>query len=353
VTLLEPSLPTAPAALSWTDLGLEEGIASIVLPAHTLATGSSTGEHLDRLFKADRDLDCVVFVTRGLPTHLVTRERYYSVTGGPYGFTLYQKKPAENVAKASPLVVEKGAGIRLLTRRALDRPREDQYDPVIVTDTDGSVLGIVTIKQLIQRASELEVQVAQLANPLTRLPSGRVVQEWIGRGLAEDSDGGLTVAFTDLDRFKELNDVYGLLVGDEMVRRTARVLGEGLSLLGPGARLGHPGGDDFVLVSPRPISSDALREICLRFDREKLELFRPDDLQRGYFYATDDRGNRIRVPLTTLSVAVVGSRALGAERHPAVFSLQAARLRRTARTLTTALGRSGFVAADGWPEAPC
>lgn len=199
MTLPEPSLPTAPATLSWTDLGLEEEISSIVLPAHILETGSSVGEDLDRLFKADKDLDCVVFVTGGHPTHLVTRERYYSVTGGPYGFILYQKKPAENVARASPLVVEKGAGIRLLIRRALARPRENQYDPVIVTESDGSLLGIVTIKQLILRASELEVQVARLANLLTRLPSGRVVQEWIGRALAEDGDGGLTVAFTDLD----------------------------------------------------------------------------------------------------------------------------------------------------------
>lgn len=160
--LHELSLPVAPAVLSWIDLGLKEGIASI-LPAHTLETGSSTGEDLDRLFKSDKDLDCVVFVTGGHPTHLVTRERYYSVTGGPYGFTLYQKKPAESVAKAAPLVVEKEAGILLLTRRALTRPREDQYDPVIVTGTDGSVLGIVTIKQLLQRAYDLEAQVAQLA----------------------------------------------------------------------------------------------------------------------------------------------------------------------------------------------
>lgn len=172
MTLHEPSLSAAPAALSWTDLGLEEGIASIVLPAHTLEVGSSTGEDLDRLFKTGKDLDCVVFVTGGHPTHLVTRERYYSVTGGPYGFTLYQKKPAENVAKASPLIMERGAGIRLLIRRALDRPREDQYDPVIVTEPNGSVFGIVTIKQLIRRAFALEEGLLKSKDPCPPLAAG-------------------------------------------------------------------------------------------------------------------------------------------------------------------------------------
>lgn len=146
-----------------------------------------------------------------------------------------------------------------------------------------------------------------------------------------------------------VNDVYGLLQGDELVRTTARVLAEGIPLLGPDARLGHAGGDDFVIVSPRPVAADALREICARFDRERSALFHPGDLARGSFHARDDKGNLVKVPLTTLSLAVIPSRSLGSERHPAVFSQAAASLRRAARTLTSALGRSGFVAYD-WRE---
>src|SRR5947208_1347790 len=82
---------------------------------------------------ADGDLDCFITVTAGgRPTHLVTREHYYAATGGPYGFTLYQKRPAELVGKPAPLVVEAAMPVRRLTPLALARPREDQYDPVIV-----------------------------------------------------------------------------------------------------------------------------------------------------------------------------------------------------------------------------
>lgn len=325
---------------------LDQTVGSMVSETALLQSGTAIAEDLDRIFKADRELDCVVILAGGRPTHLVTREHYYSVTGGPYGFTLYQKKPVEAVAKARPLVVEEGVPVRSLAKLALGRSRDDQYDPVIVTDGEGMIRGIVTIKQLLQTAAELEVQIAQLSNPLTHLPGGRVIHEWVERGLAEDRDGGLTVVFTDLDRFKEYNEVYGLLMGDELVRRTAAVLAGCLDILGPEARLGHDGGDDFVLVCPRPVAADALRGVCARFDREKLDLFRPADRERGAFEALDDKGNPIRVPLTTLSLAAIASRSLGDERHPAIFSQLAAGLRRQAKAVASALGRSAFTFND-------
>ncbi|HEX4497918.1 MAG TPA: diguanylate cyclase [Thermoanaerobaculia bacterium] len=327
-------------------LGLDQTVGSLVAATTALESGAAIAGDLDRIFKDDRELDCVVILAGGRPTHLVTREHYYAVTGGPYGFTLYQKKPAEMVAKAQPLVVDESVAVRALAKLALARPRDDQYDPVVVTGGDGLIRGIVTIRQLLLKATELEVQVAQLSNPLTNLPGGRIIHEWLERGLAEDGDGGLTVIFTDLDRFQEYNDVYGLLMGDDLVRRTAAVLASALDLLGPEARLDHDGGDDFVVVSPRTVATDALREICTRFDREKLDLFRAADRERGSFAATDEKGNPIRVPLTTLSLAAITSRSLGEERHPAIFSQLAAGLRRTAKTVTAALGRSAFALND-------
>jgi diguanylate cyclase (GGDEF)-like protein len=337
----------AESAVPWTSLGLDQTVGSLVAGTTTLERGAAIAEDLDRIFKADRELDCVVILDGGRPTHLVTREHYYAVTGGPYGFTLYQKKPAEMVAKARPLVVGESVAVRALAKLALTRTRDDQYDPVIVTAGDGLIRGIVTIRQLLLKATELEVQVAQLSNPLTNLPGGRVIHEWLERGLAEDGDGGLTVIFTDLDRFQEYNDVYGMLMGDDLVRRTAAVLKGTLDLLGSDARLGHDGGDDFVLVSPRAVAPDALRETCARFDREKLDLFPTADRERGSFAASDEKGNPIRVPLTTLSLAAITSRALGEERHPAIFSQLAAGLRRRAKAVTAALGRSGFALQDG------
>ena len=73
------------------------------------------------------------------------------------------------------------------------------------------------------------------------------------------------------------------------------------------------------------------------------------DRDRGFFEATDEKGNPVRVPLTTLSLAVINSRALGDERHPAIFSQLAAGFKQTAKAVTAALGRSGFATND-WGE---
>lgn len=326
----------------WIDLGFDEPVGALAQDAVTLEKGSSSAEDLDRRFKADPGLEHLVLVAEGKPRHLVTREHYYAVTGGPFGFAIFQRKPAESVAKADPLVVEEGLPARGLARRALEREAGDQYDPVLVVDQAGNLRGLVTMKQLILKASQLEIQVAQLSNPLTGLPSGRVIESWIEKGLEQDIGESLTVIFVDLDRFSEFNEAFGLLAGDRLVRRAAEVLATGLPALARGARLGHAGGDDFVIVSPRRISIDGLRRICEGFDREKLEVFDPADRDRGFFFAASAHGERGRLPLTTLSLAAVSSGGLGAVRHPALFSQAAAAVHRSAKALSEALGRSAF-----------
>ena len=133
-------------AAPWNRLGLDQTVGAMVAQTALMESGTAIAEDLDRFFKADRELDCVVILAGGRPTHLVTREHYYSVTGGPYGFAFYQKKPAEAVAKAQPLVVGEDVPVRSLAKLALGRSRDAQYDPVIVTDGEGMIRGIVTIK---------------------------------------------------------------------------------------------------------------------------------------------------------------------------------------------------------------
>src|SRR6185295_13833053 len=99
---------------------------------------------------------------------------------------------------------------------------------------------------------------------------------------------------------------------------------------------------DFVLVSPHPLPVEGLREICARFDREKLDLFRPDDLERGFFDARDDRGNPVRTPLVPLAVTVIARPPQAAPRHPAIYAQRAVPWRHTARVLAHALRRSAF-----------
>jgi GGDEF domain-containing protein len=317
----------------------EETVGSMVI-RRTCADLTLTTEELDRLFRRTPDVDHIVIVDGERPSALVTRQHFYARTAGPFGYPLLQKKSAALTCSERPLVVEDGMAITALARRAMERTPESVYDPVMVTDAEGRFLGTVTMKQLIGRATELEVRAATGANPLTHLPGNRMIERWIRQAIPA---GPFTVIYGDLDHFKEYNDRYGFLQGDRMIRFTASLLSESLHLLPPGSRLGHVGGDDFVLVCPGAVTPAALESLCQRFDTDKAPLFGPMDLERGWFEATDRQGRAVRVTPVTLSLAVVDSQRLGAEVHPAALSSVAASLKKTVKELADKTHASAFL----------
>jgi GGDEF domain-containing protein len=222
----------------------------------------------------------------------------------------------------------------------MERPPEEIYDPVLVVNGHDQLIGSVTIRQLIVRSTSLEVQSAQSCSPLTGLPGNRTIERWI---LDAVDRKRASIVYADLDRFKEYNDCYGFLRGDEMIRCVARVLARVLARSAEGARLGHIGGDDFVIVATHDVESDLVANICAEFDRERRELFEPADLKRGYFVAVDRQGRTVNVPLCTLSVAVVQGEIVQAMEHPGALAQVAASLKRKVKETTAREGKSSFL----------
>ena len=299
----------------------DETVGSIVIRRLCVDAGTKA-EELDRLFHRTPGLDHVVLLDGEKPRALVTRHR------------------SELTWSEQPLVVEDTLEIPALAKAAMDRAPEALYEPVLVTDAQGRFLGTVTMKQLIARATELEVHAATGAHPLTHLPGNRMIERWIRKAL---HGSGFTVIYADLDRLKEYNDRHGFPRGDQLLRLTARVLSESLHLLPPGSHLGHVGGDDFVLVCPGEVDPGALAALCQRFDEEKRSLFDPGDLERGFFEATDRKGTSVQVPLVTLSLAVLDSRRMGGNVHPASFSGLAASLKKKVKERAVSTRTSAFM----------
>lgn len=65
-----------------------------------------------------------------------------------------------------------------------------------------------------------------------------------------------SVLMLDIDLFKQVNDTYGHLVGDEVIRRVAKVIEEHVQQDGMAARYG---GEEFVVCLPRHDLDDAMR----------------------------------------------------------------------------------------------
>ena len=142
------------------------------------------------------------------------------------------------------------------------------------------------------------------ANPLTRLPGNMSIQHELERRLATQEP--LAVCYVDLDRFKAFNDHYGFQRGDEVIQRTAALLLEASKRCGtPKDFVGHIGGDDFIILT-QPQHAEKLCDAIVReFDVMALQCYDEVDRARGYLLHTDRKGQAVKIPILSMSIALV------------------------------------------------
>ncbi|WMC11463.1 EAL domain-containing protein [Oceanimonas pelagia] len=114
-----------------------------------------------------------------------------------------------------------------------------------VRDEQGDVSHYVaSITDITQRKKDAE-RINHLAfyDGVTGLPNRRFLNERIGQHQQDDHGTGLI--FIDLDNFKDINDLWGLGVGDQLLQQAAQRLNKALREQDMVARLG---GDEFVVL---------------------------------------------------------------------------------------------------------
>lgn len=122
-------------------------------------------------------------------------------------------------------------------------------------------------RQLLQAHSNLElahsaIQTQALTDIVTGLPNHRAISQSLEQELERARRFGrpLSLIFFDGDRFKRVNDTYGHVVGDVVLRQ----LGERTSgVLRAGDTVGRFGGEEFVVLLPETSSAEA----CLIAER--------------------------------------------------------------------------------------
>jgi diguanylate cyclase (GGDEF)-like protein len=97
------------------------------------------------------------------------------------------------------------------------------------------------------RAEEFER--LALVDPLTGLCNRRVAEERLASEASRSQRYGhpLTVISFDLDKFKQINDTYGHLAGDQVLKEFAARLGSAIRLSDFASRMG---GDEFLALLP-------------------------------------------------------------------------------------------------------
>jgi diguanylate cyclase (GGDEF)-like protein len=175
------------------------------------------------------------------------------------------------------------------------------------------------------------------ANPLTRLPGNISIQRELERRIGKG--GPVAVCYVDLDRFKAFNDHYGFKRGDEVIQRTASVLLEVIRSKGaPQDFVGHIGGDDFIVMTERERAEQVCEAIVQDFDAMAKQLYDAEDVARGYLLHTDRKGQQIKVPLLSISIALVTN-----DQQPLTHPGQIARIGAELKAYAKQFDRSIFV----------
>ena len=141
-------------------------------------------------------------------------------------------------------------------------------------------------------------------SPLTGLPGNLQIQVELKKKLLKKEE--FAILYFDLDNFKEYNDTYGFLKGDEVIKFTAKTI---LKVMHQykleDSFVGHIGGDDFVGIISDVDYERLCQDIITKFDNGIIEYFNEEDIERGYLEVANRKGIIEQFPITAISIGVV------------------------------------------------
>lgn len=263
-------------------------------------TSEATNEDVSNAFSRDPALRSIALVDNGKPIGLLNRQSFVDRYAKPFFREVYGRKPCILFANTTPLILDKYTGLDALTAVLTSADQRYLSEGFIVTE-GGRYFGLGTGEQLVRVVTEVRIEAARHANPLTFLPGNIPISEHIERLL--EGKGQFVACYADLNDFKPYNDHYGYWRGDEMIRLVARTL-----ISHCDSRrdfVGHVGGDDFVVLFQSDDWMDRCEAIVTMFNDKARGLFDDEALQRGGIEAEDRHGVVRFFNFTTLSIGAV------------------------------------------------
>lgn len=276
-------------------------IKNLISPGITVTPGTKVAVVQEYIIK-NEDVLGVCVVEEGKVLGILTREKLMKQLSGRYGFSLNHNKTMLELAEKNFLKAEGESSVSSVARLAMEREADSLYDFIVVTDKE-RYAGIVTVRNLLKKATEIDMDAAKSANPLTGLPGNMVIDEKI-RQCVEGKDS-YTVYYLDLDNFKAFNDVYGFERGDEVILLLSEVLKKNI---GEGDFVGHIGGDDFVAIRYGKEEKDFAWKVRRQFEERAHRLYSEEDRRRGSILAKNRHGVMEQFPLVSVTIVSVSDK---------------------------------------------
>jgi len=189
---------------------------------------------------------------------------------------------------------------------------------------------LLRTKQAHDRIRKLQITLEQMvvSDPLTGLHNRRYLMDRMLQEITRSDRHGepLALAMIDLDAFKPINDQFGHVLGDKVLRAVGSAISKSVRVSDIAARYG---GDEFAVILPQTPAEGAMR-VCERLLRNISEIVLQDETGRTFritaslglaYYPADD----VETPedlVHSADGALYGAKRSGKNRYTAVRPVQ-------------------------------
>ena len=306
----------------------------MLIAAPTLAPQASNNDVLE-LFNRLPSLHALAVVDNGRPVALVNRRAFMDRYALPFHRELFGKRPCLTFANVSPLCIDRRASVEQMAKLLTRDDQRYLADGFVIVD-NGEYVGLGTGESLVRAVTEVRIEAARYANPLTFLPGNIPISSHIERLI--DNRAAFHACYVDLNHFKPFNDQYGYWRGDEVLKAAAATLA---GVCEPTRDfLGHIGGDDFLILFQSDDWHARARRAIAQFNAGVQRFYSMEDRIAGGIQGEDRKGNPTFFGFVTMTIGAVRV-APGAIRGSDEIGTAAAAAKRRAK-----LEHDGFFLLD-------
>jgi diguanylate cyclase (GGDEF)-like protein len=251
------------------------------------------------LFQQHSELTILPLVDYGVASGIIFRDIFLSkLFSSRFGMELHGKKPIKTFIDQVPLSIDYHTPIELVSQQLTSTMRHEQ---AFIITRDNKYIGVATILSLLEKITMQQIDNAKHANPLTLLPGSVPMNEQVNQLLASKTP--FAFGYFDLDNFKPFNDIYSYSAGDDIIKAVATALTQ--CVPPESGRIGHIGGDDFIVIFTCEDWLELSQQILATFEAMVPSYYTLADVNAGGIRAESRTGEKCFFPMTSLSVGLV------------------------------------------------
>jgi diguanylate cyclase (GGDEF)-like protein len=292
--LNDPRVSVMPELRHVSRVGHLRNLSLIHAPCVSLSTSNND---VAAIFMSNPELHALAVLLNERPVAIINRQQFMDQFATLYFREVYGRKPCEQLANHAPRLIERDHDIDELVGILTSQDQRYLTDGFIVTE-NGRYMGLGTGDQLVRSVTEVRLEAARHANPLTFLPGNIPISMHIKRLL--DSGASFVACYLDLNHFKPFNDHYGYWRGDEMIRLVAKMAVNHSD--SQRDFVGHVGGDDFLILFQSEDWKERCEQLLEEFTARAIDLYDAPAREKGGITAEDRHGVTRFFPYTTLSI---------------------------------------------------